>query len=222
MDIRQYITEYWNDLWNPNSKVWQYIDRILFILLPLITLRPITLSIPKGGRAVMENMIWVIPLGIWVLFLLLVVPYRLVNKYKRQSDKDNLALKTLKEENTNSEVAKLAHELDTITITLNNIEVSIARLFWGLSDFFTGAYSGGGLNLDDLPQLLSRRFQEHNPNVWTSTRVKLISTLRIKKLIDSESRPVRFGTVNYYVATDSGLEVLDKLKTKGWTEPKLD
>ncbi len=34
----------------------------------------------------MTDLVWLIPLSIWLLFILVVVPYRLTSKYKRQRD----------------------------------------------------------------------------------------------------------------------------------------
>lgn len=85
MVITVYIKECWRELWNPNSRAWQYIDRILFILLPIITV--ISLRIPKGYEeqwGIMLNLAWIIPLSIWLFVLLLLVPYKVASKYKRQ------------------------------------------------------------------------------------------------------------------------------------------
>jgi hypothetical protein len=30
MDIKSYIWDCWQELWNPDNRIWQYIDRILF------------------------------------------------------------------------------------------------------------------------------------------------------------------------------------------------
>lgn len=86
--FKEYIQDCWRELWNPDSRVWQYIDRIAFILLPLISF--ILAIISKGSdesenwRVVMANLAWIIPLLIWLLVLLIVVPYRVVNKHKLQ------------------------------------------------------------------------------------------------------------------------------------------
>ncbi|MFC1941088.1 hypothetical protein ACFLWL_01575 [Chloroflexota bacterium] len=86
MGIINYIREYWSNLWNPDARTWQYIDRILFVILPFTSLilfiTPVSTS--KGWISAMLNLVWVIPLGIWLLFVLLVVPYRMVSKYHRR------------------------------------------------------------------------------------------------------------------------------------------
>ena len=83
----EYIKVFWIELWNPDSRAWQYIDRILFILLPVSSLLA---GIFKNSKQpewgdIMTNLVWIIPLSIWLLFILLVVPFRLVNKYYRQA-----------------------------------------------------------------------------------------------------------------------------------------
>ncbi len=78
----EYIREYWSEIWNPDNRVWQYVDRILFPLLPLLSV--ILLIIPERYKVIMTNLVWVIPLSLWVLFLVLIVPYRLTSKYNRK------------------------------------------------------------------------------------------------------------------------------------------
>lgn len=86
--VKEYIKDCWRELWNPDSRVWQYIDRIAFMLLPLISL--VFAIIFKASdeseswRVMMANLAWVIPLLIWFLVLLVVVPYKVANKYKLQ------------------------------------------------------------------------------------------------------------------------------------------
>ena len=101
MGIRQYIKEIWLELWNPDSRIWQLIDRILFALLPVIALLSVIISkttkITEGWRDIMTNLIWIIPLAVWLLFLLLVVPYRLASKYHRQRNEAQELYKPIEE-----------------------------------------------------------------------------------------------------------------------------
>ena len=84
MRIGAYIKEHWKELWNPDSSAWQRTDRILFVALPIVSL---VLSLipsepePQSWRSTMLSFAWVIPLVVWGLFLLVVVPYRLVSRY---------------------------------------------------------------------------------------------------------------------------------------------
>ena len=86
MGLGKYCKEWWGELWDSESRAWQITDRILFIVMPLISF--VLTIIPKPftsqeWRGSMTNLDWVIPLAIWVLFLLIIVPYRLVTKYER-------------------------------------------------------------------------------------------------------------------------------------------
>jgi hypothetical protein len=86
MGIRSYFKECWIELWNPDNRTWQYVDRIFFLLLPIVALSVFifnTLKLREWGE-IMANLAWIIPFSIWLLFLLLVVPYRLANKYQYQ------------------------------------------------------------------------------------------------------------------------------------------
>ena len=76
MGIRQYIKETWSELWNPDSRPWRYIGRILFPLLPIISL--LAILIPQKWVGIMTSLI---PLSIWFAFIFFVVPYKLVCKY---------------------------------------------------------------------------------------------------------------------------------------------
>lgn len=79
MGIPQYIKEAWSELWNPDSRVWRYIDRILFVLLPIISL--LAALIPQKWMDIMTGLVWIIPLSIWFALIFFVVPYKLVCKY---------------------------------------------------------------------------------------------------------------------------------------------
>lgn len=81
MGIRQYIKEAWNELWNPDSRPWRYIGRILFPLLPIISL--LGILIPQKWVGIMTILI---PLSIWFAFIFFVVPYKLVCKYHSRYD----------------------------------------------------------------------------------------------------------------------------------------
>jgi len=104
MEVRGYIREFWSELWNPDNRVWQFIDRILFLLLPVITL--LLVIIPKAQRwkDIMTNLTWIIPLSIWILFLLLIVPYRLANKKQQEL---NVAKQKIQELETEFQKPKL-------------------------------------------------------------------------------------------------------------------
>ncbi|MFH1381765.1 MAG: hypothetical protein ABIH70_02615 [Chloroflexota bacterium] len=96
-----YIRECWSELWNPESRAWQYIDRILFFILPFVSLA--LFLIPKAStserwRDMMLNLGWVLPLSIWILFLLLFVPYRVAGKYKNQRNEAILQIGKVKNE----------------------------------------------------------------------------------------------------------------------------
>jgi len=82
MGVKFYIKDCWHELWNPDSKTWQHIDRILFILLPLIPL--LSHIMPEQWKESMANLVWAVPLSIWVAFCFLIVPYRLATKYRKQ------------------------------------------------------------------------------------------------------------------------------------------
>jgi hypothetical protein len=65
----------------------------------------------------MTNLAWIIPLSIWALFLLLVVPYRLAGKYKRQRNLAKNSVTNLQEEIANkTNRAQLRLELGTLII----------------------------------------------------------------------------------------------------------
>lgn len=118
-------------------------------------------------------------------------------------------------------IEALIQELEKVSCLLNGSKVSVARLFWAFTDLLTNVYGQGGLPSDGFPQLLAQRFGEHDPKVLTDVQVKLIKMLTIKGLITSTPRTIRRGSIDYWVATDLGLQVLDRLKNKGWTEPKV-
>jgi hypothetical protein len=98
MGIKEYLKEFWIELWNPDSRLLQYVDRILFILLPLIALAAVLFNRSTVWRDIMSSLIWIIPLVIWGLFALLVIPYRLVSNYKKRLDKAQEQISRLKEE----------------------------------------------------------------------------------------------------------------------------
>jgi hypothetical protein len=79
MRTTKYIKEYWQEMWNPDSRQWQIIDRILFPVLPALTFTAYLL--PRAWGSTMSNLVWIVPLAVWVMFFVLFVPYRLVSKY---------------------------------------------------------------------------------------------------------------------------------------------
>ncbi len=150
-----------------------------------------------------------VPFLVWAVILLgglLVASFLAFHQLRKQRDKAREEVNT---------VVSIILELEKITVTLNGVEVSIGRLFWGLHDFFAR-----GLGETAIPQLLSSRFGEKSPAVWSSVQTALITELRAKKLIGHEQRPLLRGTETHFVLTDLGCEVLDRLGTKGW--PKSD
>jgi len=83
MGFKLYLMGCWVELWNPDSRAWQFTDRILFVILPVFSF--VLFIIPKTEsqtwRDDMLNLAWIIPLSVWILFLLVIVPYRLVRRY---------------------------------------------------------------------------------------------------------------------------------------------
>lgn len=89
MGIKVYVKKSWAELWNPDVRIWQYTDRALFVALPLISLVLFiwpTQPSMRGWADTMLNMAWIIPLALWLLFLLIVVPFRLVSKYHHRHE----------------------------------------------------------------------------------------------------------------------------------------
>jgi len=114
-----------------------------------------------------------------------------------------------------NDVATIIQELEAITISLNGVDTSMARLFWGLSDFLAR-----GLGETHIREPIESRFQEKEPVVWATVQKELITTLTIKKLIRSEQRPTFVhGTETHYMLTDLGSDVLRVLETRGWPKP---
>jgi hypothetical protein len=78
------VKDWWKELWNPDNRIWQFVDRALFVFLPLVALFLFfTPNIPQGWKDIMSNLMWLIPLSIWVLFSLTVIPLKLASRYKR-------------------------------------------------------------------------------------------------------------------------------------------
>lgn len=84
MRTAKYIKECWQELWNPDSYQWQIVDRILFPTLPVIAF--LAYLLPRTWGGAMSNLVWVIPLAIWVMFLVFFIPYRLVSKYHNRHE----------------------------------------------------------------------------------------------------------------------------------------
>lgn len=87
MRAKEYTGECWAEFWNSDSKAWRVIDRLSFFLLPFISF--ILFVLPKFGANrgwdnMLVNLSWIIPLAILLLYLLIIVPYRLVGKYHRK------------------------------------------------------------------------------------------------------------------------------------------
>lgn len=161
---------------------------------------------------------WNIGLVVGGALLFLIISFLAFHRVREERDRAKEA--AIKPLNKDDNVASIILELDTTNVLLNGVEVSISSLFWGLSDFLTGAYPGGGLREEAIPQLLARRFQINDSKISAKVQMKLITTLRIKELIEVEiiDKGIE-GHVTYYVANSKGLKVLDRLKAKGWPEP---
>ena len=85
MRIQDYTTIYLRELWSTEDKLWKIVDRTLLLTSVLTAI--VLFVVPRfqqGGNAIMSMLAWLIPLGIWVLFVLTIVPYRLVSKYHRK------------------------------------------------------------------------------------------------------------------------------------------
>jgi hypothetical protein len=84
--IREYFWEWWQELWNSESLAWKITDRILFPVLPAIALL-VSINrdhIPQVWRDAVMNIAVIIPLAIWLVFILFVIQYRLFAKYKQK------------------------------------------------------------------------------------------------------------------------------------------
>jgi hypothetical protein len=101
MAIRKYIRDFWHELWTPDSRAWQYTVRILFPCLPALTI--LSFFAPQGWKDAMANLVWVIPFATWILFILLVIPYRLASKYRKQG--------TETEEKLNTEIQSITRRI---------------------------------------------------------------------------------------------------------------
>ena len=143
--VREYSRDCWRELWNPESRIWQYIDRILFILMPIISLIfALVLHSSKESESLgvmIANLIWIIPLLIWFLVLLLIVPYRVANKYKQQRNEAR-GLVEQQREPSDSEVNDVIQllEAETLVVGNNNGEersYSFAEVFLAIADHLT-------------------------------------------------------------------------------------
>jgi hypothetical protein len=87
MRVKEYIKECWSEFWNPNIRYLQITDRLLSVILLVFAI--ILAFIPSGenretAAGGMAEMYWVIPLAILIIFILVVIPYRVASKYYKQ------------------------------------------------------------------------------------------------------------------------------------------
>lgn len=133
MGIKEYIKEWWGELWNSDSSAWQVVDRILFILIPIILFTLIIIpkdSISQLWRDTVTNLSWIIPLSIWVIFLLIIVPFRLASKYKKQLIEVNAKLNNklvIQPLQNRSELIKAMAEAKMATIQFIEYELAINK-----------------------------------------------------------------------------------------------
>ena len=144
----------------------------------------------------------------------------LVNMRKTLRDKQVYIAKVISEiaaespqnRAANSDATRIIQELEAIKVSLNGVEVTMARLFWGLRDLLAD-----GLGETHIRWPLESRFQEKEPAVWAKVQKELITTLTIKKLIRSEQRKTTVhGTETHFILTDLGCDVLRELETRRW------
>ena len=85
METRNYLSECWVEFWKPDSKPLQIINYVVSIVLLLVSavLFVWQNDIPRSWRDVMNNLVWILPLIVLVLYLLLVIPYRVAINHKR-------------------------------------------------------------------------------------------------------------------------------------------
>lgn len=79
------VKDWWKELWSPDNRIWQFVDRFLFVLLPIIALYLFLVpNTPQDWKDIMSNLLWIIPLGAWILLSLTVIPLKLAGKYKKK------------------------------------------------------------------------------------------------------------------------------------------
>ena len=133
------------------------------------------------------------------LFFLLVI----FRRRRRHPSGANVVSRDIEGDN----VASIAQELEGISVPLDGAEVSMARLFLALREAFAR-----GLGQTVIWQFIPSVFQEKAPGVWAAAQSELITKLSVNKLIRNEQRQTsRDGTETYFLLTELGSKVLDRL-----------
>jgi hypothetical protein len=120
------VKDWWGELWNPDNRAWQIIDRFLFILLPLIALCMFLFpNIPQEWKSIMSNLLWLIPLSIWVLFSVTVIPLKMASKYRKENAILKSQIKEIQKPNKNLGIRKKLTDLwcDGLTLQFDHAGV---------------------------------------------------------------------------------------------------
>ncbi len=108
----------------------------------------------------------------------------------------------------------IVRELESVTMTIGNEEVSMAWLFWALSDLFVR-----GLAEEDIVPALASRLPQGDAASWSQAQFQLVTELRLKGVVGDQTRHYGIRANTAMVITSSGAGVVRQLKTKNWPKP---